>query len=46
MVAVTQKVRPNQDTIASTGAISLAQAGEDGTAAASISHQNTNTTLT
>lgn len=36
----------NQETIASTGAISFAQSDEDGPAAASISHQNTNITLT
>lgn len=45
-VAITQKGRPNHETIASTGAISIAQADEDGAAAASISNQNTNITLT
>lgn len=45
-VAITQKERPNQEAIASTGAINFAQPDEDGVAAASISYQNTNTTLT
>ena len=45
-MAKTQNERPNQETIASTGAISFAQSDEDGPAAASISHQNTNITLT
>lgn len=45
-VAITQNERPNQEIIASTGAISFAQSVEDGPAAASISHQNTNITLT
>lgn len=45
-MAITQNERPNQETIASTGAISFAQSEEDGAAAASISNQNTNITLT
>lgn len=45
-VAITQKERLNQETIASAGASSLAQSDEDGAAAASISNQNTNTPLT